>query len=86
MYENIIKNFDNYNEKISTHFNSFHEKISSNLKKMHMGVLHPTVMKVIDKILNEEIKKIIESSRSNLAEIQKALADGLTKTVETIPS
>ena len=67
-------------------FNSFHEKISSNLKKMHMGVLHPTVMKVIDKILNEEIKKIIESSKSNLAEIQKALDDGLTKTVETIPS
>ena len=52
---------------------------------MHLGVLHPTVMKVIEAILLEEIKAVTESSKRNIAEIQKALADGLNKTLENIP-
>jgi len=86
MHIHITQIIENQNQKIAAHFDNFQDILSKNLKKMHMGMLHPTVVKIIDKIQEAEIHRIRVKSEEDKKAFQKIFADGLTKIIYTLPS
>ena len=65
---NQIKDLNHEFELIKT-------RISSNLKKLHIGILHPTIDKIINKILEEQLKLITENIQIKIKRFQTILKE-----------
>ena len=61
-----IKDLDSIFENISN-------KIFNNLKKLHLGIIYPTISKVINKILDEQLKIFRENLKIRMIKIQSIL-------------
>ncbi|MHA1148063.1 MAG: hypothetical protein ACTSR8_07430 [Promethearchaeota archaeon] len=57
-YEEVTKILDSFTVDITTQFHDFTDRISENLKKLHLGIIHTTAMRIINQILEEELKKV----------------------------
>lgn len=82
MTKDISKLSDRQNMILFKHFNQIQEQLSRNLKKLHLGVIFPTIMKILERIFSEEMKKMIESTNSNKKDFENALKIGFKKIID----
>lgn len=56
-YKEVTNILDSFSIDITKQFHDFTDRISENLKKLHLGIIHTTAMRIINQILEEELKK-----------------------------
>ena len=66
-----------YVNSLSNQFDGVQKRISDNLKKLRIGVIHSTIDKIIEKILNEELDNIKHDFQIKFNDFINVMSDGI---------
>ena len=66
-----------YVNSLSNQFDGVQKRISDNLKKLRIGVIHSTIDKIIEKILNEELDNIKHDFQIKFNDFIDVMSDGI---------
>ena len=66
-----------YINNLSKQFKGVHNRISDNLKKLRIGVIHSTIDKIIEKILEEEMGNIRHDFQIKFNDFIDVMSDGI---------
>ena len=64
-------------ENLTLRMNNIQQRISENIKKLHIGVIHSAVNKVIDKIIQEELAQIDTTFQAKISSIQEFISSDI---------
>ena len=66
-----------YINNLSKQFDGVHKRISDNLKKLRIGVIHSTIDKIIEKILEEEMANVRHDFQIKFNDFIDIMSDGI---------
>jgi len=66
-----------YINNLSKKFDGVQNRISDNLKKLRIGVIHSTIDKIIEKILEEELSNIKHDFQIKFNDFIDVMSDGI---------
>jgi hypothetical protein len=66
-----------YINNLSKQFDGVHKRISDNLKKLRIGIIHSTIDKIIEKILDEELGNIKHDFQIKFNDFIDVMSDGI---------